>query len=179
MVPILFRYLQTLYSYMGCFASIISWILFVCFNFIVYMMDNFSHRIFITMILFKMSYYSWNIIYTYLNVLPAHIYYSCMVLNLSLYIGFTKFIYGFTIGQYFFHFFVMIILTRNVRGVGWVGFTHEITKLSLFYHPDIIFLMETKVKSNRADKIIKKFKTFFPFVLKFLLWALQEDFLVL
>lgn len=68
------------------------------FNFKVYMTDNFSHRIFVTKVLTKMSYYSWNIAYTHLNIFMAHDYYCCMVVNLSVSIGFTKFIFGFNIG---------------------------------------------------------------------------------
>lgn len=62
----------------------------------------------------------------------------------------------------------MIIISWNVRDVGQVGFTHKIVELASLYHPDIIFFMETRVNSNRANNIINRLSRIFLFHFKVL-----------
>lgn len=58
------------------------------------------------------------------------------------------------------------ILSWYVRGVGREGFTHEIKELSRLYSPDIVFLMDTRVKEDRADKILNHLQFLFPYQCK-------------
>lgn len=51
-------------------------------------------------------------------------------------------------------------------GVGRESFTHEIKELSNLYHPDIIFLMESKVNPKTAYIIINRFNNLYPFHFK-------------
>lgn len=44
----------------------------------------------------------------------------------------------------------------NVRGAGRIGFGSHVRYLIFKYNPDIIAFMETKVNSNKTDKIIGK-----------------------
>lgn len=57
----------------------------------------------------------------------------------------------------------MIILSWNVRGVGCECFAHEIAELFRLYSPDILFLMETIVNQDRADKILNRIQFLFPY----------------
>lgn len=56
----------------------------------------------------------------------------------------------------------MIILSWNVRGAGRQGFTHEIMECTRQYHPDILFIMETRINQRKVANIISRLQYLFP-----------------
>lgn len=53
-----------------------------------------------------------------------------------------------------------------MRGPGHWGFIQQVREFIHTYQPGIIFLMETKVNSNRAKNIIQKFSFNVPFFME-------------
>lgn len=60
----------------------------------------------------------------------------------------------------------MKILSWIVRGVGNEGFTQLVREFTTLYQPDILIFMETKVNSNKAEKLLNMFSFQYPFYLE-------------
>lgn len=76
----------------------------------------------------------------------------------------------------------MKTLSWNITGVGREGFIQEVKELINVYQPYFLLLMENKVNTNKAEKIIKVLTSHFPFHVQvssigFMggLWVLWKD----
>lgn len=56
----------------------------------------------------------------------------------------------------------MKTLSWNVRGASFEGLTQQVLEFIDLYQQNILFLMEAKVNSTKAKKIIKRFSFQFP-----------------